>query len=74
MSGLAPNRVRVAPNGTNLGHLCPTLKPNITSLVDGAAQGCQIWHPNWVRLDINGRNLGLFKINETKCTETDLQT
>ena len=26
-------------------------------------QGCQIWHPNWVRLVPNGRHLGLFKIS-----------
>ena len=43
-------------------------------------QGSQILYPNWVRLDPNGTNLGLFKISisaflldEPKCTETDLK-
>ena len=43
-------------------------------------QGCQIWHPIWVRLASNGTNLGLFKISfstfwlgEPQCTETDLK-
>ena len=26
-------------------------------------QGCQIWHPNCVRLASNGTNLGIFKIS-----------
>ena len=26
-------------------------------------QGCQIWYPNWVKLALNGRNVGLFKIS-----------
>ena len=29
---------------------------------DEMTQGCQIWHPNWVRLAPNGTNLELFKI------------
>ena len=43
-------------------------------------QGCQIWHPSWLRLAPNGTNLGLFKISfstfwlaEPKFTETDLK-
>ena len=42
--------------------------------------GCQIWHPNWVRLAPNQKNLGLFKISfstfwlgEPQCTESDLK-
>ena len=41
-------------------------------------QGCQIWHPNCVRLAPNATNLGPFKncfstfwLPEPKCTETD---
>ena len=26
-------------------------------------KGCQIWHPNWVRLAPNGIKLGLLKIS-----------
>ena len=51
---------------------------NLTSLL--GYQGCQIWHPKWVRLAPNGTNLGLFKISfstfslaKPKCTETDLK-
>ena len=43
-------------------------------------QGCQISHPNWVRLSPNWINLGLLKISfstfwlaEPKCTETDFK-
>ena len=47
---------------------------------DIGKQGCQIWHPNWVRCAPNWTNLGLFKIcfstfwrPAPKCTETDLK-
>ena len=30
--------------------------------IDCSCQGCQICHPNWVRLTSNGTNMGLLKI------------
>ena len=42
----------------------PSLRLNLTFLSDRyRLQGCQIWHPNWVRLAPNWTNLGLFKIS-----------
>ena len=53
--------------------------PNMTSLILSLEQGCQIWHPDWVRLAPNGTNLGILKIIfstfwlvEPICTERDL--
>ena len=54
-------------------NLWPTLVSMATTSVTWAAidywsqlfflnQGCQMWHPNWLRLAPNGTNLGLFKI------------
>ena len=34
---------------------------NLSCKSDSGNQGCQIWHPNWVRSAPNGTNLGLFK-------------
>ena len=56
----------ICPFRTNLAHFGP--KNDILFLGEcncldlWPVQGWWIWHPNWVRLARNGKNLGLFKI------------